>query len=57
MSTQPNALSRSRASLNLEYPMSLGRYEKYEDAQNVVDYLSDKEFPVELVTIVGTRLY
>ena len=56
MSTQPNALSRSRASLNLEYPMSLGRYEKYEDAQKAVDYLSDHEFPVQNVLIVGTDL-
>src|SRR6476620_12760838 len=56
MSTQPNALSRSRASLNLEYPMSLGRYEKYEEAQRAVDYLSDHEFPVQDVLIVGTDL-
>src|SRR6476620_512333 len=56
MSTQPNALSRSRASLNLEYPMSLGRYEKYEEAQKAVDYLSDHEFPVQNVLIVGTDL-
>jgi hypothetical protein len=56
MSTQPNALSRSRARLNLEYPMSLGRYEKYEEAQKAVDYLSDHEFPVQNVLIVGTDL-
>ncbi|HEX5524123.1 MAG TPA: general stress protein [Pedococcus sp.] len=56
MSTQPNALSRSRAGLNLEYPMSLGRYEKYEEAQKAVDYLSDHEFPVQNVLIVGTDL-
>jgi hypothetical protein len=45
MSTQPNALSRSRAVLSLEYPMSLGRYDSYEKAQRAVDYLSDHEFP------------
>ena len=56
MSTQPNALSMSRAGLNLEYPMSLGRYEKYEEAQKAVDYLSDHEFPVQNVLIVGTDL-
>jgi hypothetical protein len=56
MSTQPNALSRSRASLNLEYPMSLGRYDKYEEAQKAVDYLSDHDFPVQNVLIVGTDL-
>ena len=56
MSTQPNALSRSRASLTLEYPMSVGRFEKYEEAQKAVDYLSDHEFPVQNVLIVGTDL-
>jgi hypothetical protein len=56
MSTQPNALSRSRAVLSLEYPMSLGRYDTYEKAQKAVDYLSDHEFPVENVLIVGTDL-
>jgi hypothetical protein len=56
MSTQPNALSRSRAGLSLEYPMSLARYEKYEEAQKAVDYLSDHEFPVQNVLIVGTDL-
>ena len=56
MSTQPNALSRSRAVLSLEYPMSLGRYDTYEKAQKAVDYLSDHEFPVQNVLIVGTDL-
>jgi hypothetical protein len=56
MSTQPNALSRSRAVLSLEYPMSLGRYDKYDKAQKAVDYLSDHEFPVQNVLIVGTDL-
>ena len=57
MSTQPNSgLSRVRARLNLEYPMSLGTFEKYEDAQKTVDTLSDKEFPVENCMIVGTEL-
>ena len=46
MSTQPNGLSRSRAVLSLEYPMSLGRYDTYDKAQKAVDYLSDHEFPV-----------
>lgn len=56
MSTQPTALSRSRAVLTLEYPMSLGRYDTYEKAQRAVDYLSDHEFPVQNVLIVGTDL-
>ena len=57
MSTQPNSgLSQVRARLNLEYPMSLGTFEKYEDAQKLVDTLADKEFPVQNVLIVGTDL-
>ena len=56
MSTQPNAMVRSRAVLSLEYPMSLGRYDSYEKAQKAVDYLSDHEFPVQNVLIVGTDL-
>ena len=56
MSTQPNAMARSRAVLALEYPMSLGRYDTYAKAQKAVDYLSDHEFPVQNVLIVGTDL-
>jgi hypothetical protein len=56
MSTQPNALTRSRAVLALEYPMSLGRFDTYDKAQKAVDYLSDHEFPVQNVLIVGTDL-
>ena len=50
MSTQPNALSKSRASLHLQYPMSLGRYDKYEEAQKAVDYLADEKFEVQKAT-------
>jgi hypothetical protein len=56
MSTQPNGLSQVRARLNLEYPMSLGTFEKYEEAQKLVDTLADKEFPVQNCLIVGTDL-
>ena len=45
-----------RAALSLEYPMSLGVYDSYDDAQRAVDYLSDHEFPVQDVLIVGTDL-
>jgi len=41
---------------SLEYPQSLGVYDKYTDAQKAVDFLSDNEFPVENVLIVGTEL-
>ncbi len=45
-----------RAALSLEYPMSLGVHDTYEEAQQAVDYLSDHEFPVQDVLIVGTDL-
>jgi len=41
---------------SLEYPQSLGVHDRYEEAQRVVDHLSDNEFPVENVLIVGTEL-
>jgi hypothetical protein len=41
---------------SLQYPQSLGVFDKYADAQKAVDYLSDQEFPVENVLIVGTEL-
>lgn len=40
----------------LSYPHSLGIFEKYEQAQKAVDYLSDQKFPVENLAIVGTDL-
>lgn len=42
--------------LQLQFPMSLGVYGEYEQAQKAVDYLSDHQFPVENVMIVGTDL-
>ena len=44
------------ASLDLEFPMSLGVYDQYGKAQQMVDYLSDQGFPVQNVEIVGTEL-
>jgi hypothetical protein len=41
---------------SLEYPQSLGVYDRYTDAQKAVDFLSDHEFPVQNVLIVGTEL-
>jgi hypothetical protein len=41
---------------SLEYPQSLGVYDHYADAQKAVDFLSDHDFPVENVLIVGTEL-
>lgn len=40
----------------LDFPQSLGEFRNYEDAQKAVDYLADKEFPVENLMIVGTNL-
>src|SRR5947207_14837130 len=45
-----------RTGLNLQYPMSLGVYDGYPQAQHVVDYLADHDFPVQNVEIVGTEL-
>ncbi|HEY5248952.1 MAG TPA: general stress protein [Dermatophilaceae bacterium] len=59
MSSPTNMPGRSRipiGGLILEYPMLLGTYDKYEDAQRAVDYLSDHEFAVENCMIVGTDL-
>jgi hypothetical protein len=42
--------------LSLEYPKSVGVYESYAQAQKVVDFLTDRGFPVENVEIVGTDL-
>jgi hypothetical protein len=36
--------------------MSLGVFEKYEEAQKAVDFLSDEQFPVQNCMIVGTDL-
>src|SRR6476620_1445951 len=44
------------SALTLEFPMSLGVYDRYEQAQQAVDYLSDHEFPVQNCLIVGTDL-
>lgn len=41
---------------SLEYPQSLGVFDKYADAQKAVDFLSDHDFPVQNVLIVGTEL-
>ena len=55
MSNQP-VRPGLRAALSLQYPMSLGVHDSYEEAQKAVDYLSDHEFPVQDVLIVGTDL-
>ncbi|MCW2835685.1 MAG: hypothetical protein JWN68_3638 [Nocardioides sp.] len=44
------------AGLDLDFPQSLAVYDTYDEAQRAVDHLSDKEFPVENLLIVGTDL-
>ncbi|MEO6020928.1 MAG: general stress protein [Knoellia sp.] len=59
MSTQPTrglGAAAAKQLLSLDYPMSLGVHDTYASAQKAVDYLSDHEFPVENVLIVGTDL-
>lgn len=59
MSNQPTrGLGPAAAArvLSLEYPMSLGVHDTYASAQKAVDYLSDHEYPVEDLLIVGTDL-
>jgi hypothetical protein len=41
---------------SLKYPQSLGVFDEYADAQKAVDFLSDHDFPVQNVLIVGTEL-
>jgi hypothetical protein len=51
-------MSQQRARQLPEPPTGLpvGKYATYAEAQRAVDYLSDEEFPVENVTIVGNDL-
>ena len=51
----PPAQSRPQI-FSLEFPQSLGVFDQYADAQKAVDHLSDREFPVQNVMIVGTEL-
>ncbi|GIG30489.1 general stress protein [Cellulomonas marina] len=48
--------TRSPRTPTLPQGETVASYATYLEAQKAVDHLSDKEFPVELVTIVGTDL-
>ncbi len=50
--TPPSAVPHR--ALDLDYPRSLGVYDDYPQAQRAVDFLSDNEFPVSNLAIVGT---
>lgn len=47
---------RPGRSFELDYPQLVGQYKHYEEAQAAVDFLSDQEFPVQNLLIVGTDL-
>ncbi len=54
MSTQPGRVPFGV--LTLDYPMSIGVFATYPEAQKAVDTLSDAGFPVQNCLIVGTDL-
>jgi len=56
--SMPSGLPGSAAAnpLKLEFPQSLAVYDDYAAAQKTVDFLSDREFPVQHLMIVGTDL-
>jgi uncharacterized membrane protein (UPF0136 family) len=54
--SQPQNARIPTSALTLDYPLSLGVYERYEQAQQAVDFLSDHDFPVQNCLIVGTDL-
>ena len=51
--TGPDHLS---SLFELDFPQHLGTFNSYRDAQKAVDYLSDQQFPVQNLAIVGTDL-
>ncbi len=56
MSMTPGLPRNVGSPLKLEFPQSLAVYDDYAAAQKAVDFLSDKEFPVQNCMIVGTDL-
>ena len=57
--TTPGTATNRRGPAALPTPPKgwpIGSYPTYAEAQSAVDYLSDQEFPVEQVTIVGVDL-
>ncbi|MDR1851300.1 MAG: hypothetical protein LBR21_01410 [Propionibacteriaceae bacterium] len=51
-----SALSAGGNLFRLQFPQSVGLFATYEEAQKVVDFLAEKNFPVENLAIVGTDL-
>jgi predicted lipid-binding transport protein (Tim44 family) len=54
--SQPGLNPAQQRAFDLEFPQSLGTYDTYAEAQKAVDFLADREFPVENVMLVGTDL-
>ncbi|KQY59922.1 hypothetical protein ASD11_10460 [Aeromicrobium sp. Root495] len=52
----PPVNTRTSGLFELEFPQSLGVFDDYASAQKAVDFLSDEQFPVQNVLIVGTDL-
>ncbi|WP_372697978.1 general stress protein [Arthrobacter sp. JSM 101049] len=56
MSSSTGATPNASTRLTLPRGEILGRYDSYLDAQKVVDYLADHDFPVASVSIIGNDL-
>lgn len=56
MSMNRTPSTSPRGVLKLKRPMSVAIYDEYSDAAHAVDYLGDRQFPVENLAIVGTDL-
>ncbi|MET1036545.1 MAG: general stress protein, partial [Arthrobacter sp.] len=56
MSNPFGAAPANDSTLSLPRGEVLGRYQSYLDAQKVVDYLADNDFPVANVSIIGNDL-
>src|SRR6478735_4004642 len=56
MSIPSTGRGRATSPLTLDFPQSLAVYDDYAAAQKTVDFLSDNEFPVQQLMIVGTDL-
>jgi hypothetical protein len=52
----PGRAAQGSSPMQLQFPQSLAVYDDYAAAQKAVDFLSDREFPVENCMIVGTEL-
>ena len=54
--SQQSVHPRTGTLFTLEYPQHVAVYDTYAEAATAVDFLSDEQFPVENLAIVGTDL-